>query len=139
MELVELRDFDQKKINNLLNMSVRCIRQFQDSHYQKEYNVYLVETTSQGKFVLKKISFNEYLINDILSQHIHVPIIPKVEKLIHTKDEYWLLVDYIEGDNLSYLKEEQINQMGTSLSLISSYFHTNQNLLKKLLPSFEEQ
>lgn len=139
MELVELSDFDQKKINNLLNMSVRCIRQFQDSRYQKEYNVYLIETTSQVEFVVKKISFNEYLVNNILSRHIKASIIPKVEKLIHTKDEYWLLVDYIEGDNLSCLKEEHIHQMGVSLSLISSYFHANQNLIKKLSPSFEEQ
>lgn len=139
MNFTNVNEQDKDTFNQLLNGDIKTIQRFEDSQFEKKYDVYLVETHSSVKGVLKKISLNEYVINNILKDNLSDPILPVIYELIQSKDGYWLFSEYIEGDDLRVLKPEHVEKLSASLAKICSYFYLNKKLLTSLTPTVDEQ
>lgn len=139
MDYVDISKANQNKFICLIGEEIKDIKQFYDSHYEKEYDVYLIETVSKEKSVLKKVSLNEYTVNKMLKNSQINSMIPNIFNLIQCEDDYWLFSEYIEGENLTVLNTQHIKGISSSLATISSYFYLNRGELYDLSPSFDEQ
>lgn len=120
MELIDINEAEKIKLNQLLNNNLKTIKQFTDTQFDKKYTAYLIETCSGLQAVLKKISLNEYVINNILKENINNSIMPISYELIQSDNDYWLLSEYIKGNDLSVLDSFYIDNLSQSLAEISS-------------------
>lgn len=139
MDFIDVSESDKNSFENLLNKRIKSIKQFHDTHFEKKYDVYLVELNSKTKAVLKKISLNEYTVNNILKENIIDTVIPTIYELIQFDKEYWLLSEYISGESLSILESNHVKNISLSIANISNFFYENIFLLNKLSPVFDEQ
>ncbi|MGY3751070.1 aminoglycoside phosphotransferase family protein [Vagococcus acidifermentans] len=131
---------DKHTIESLANQTIKTFSPITDSRLEKTYNVFLLVTTENKKFILKKITRNEYSLNRILQKHNQFRIMPAIRQTAKDSEgNWWMTTDYVAGDNLSILNPAAAELLGEALAELVSYFWSNPQPLKNISPSIDDQ
>lgn len=129
-----------QQINFLTNMNIKSFNQISNEKLEKIYDAYLLKDKNDKKFVLKKATEKEYLINQLLIKHQFSYLIPE---LIHfSKDSnqtFWITTRYFSGKDLSELPPHLSTSLGSELANLVNYFYHRPDVLDYLTPSIDEQ
>lgn len=92
-----------------------------DPELDKTYDTYLL-TFDNKKCVLKKSTKNEVASNKILSSKKNLFSVPKLLKVYKNDKTDWILIEYVEGNDLQILDKNSAILTGKALAQIASYF-----------------
>lgn len=112
-------------------ISIQCFHDNIDKVVERIYTVYKV-TVNQEKFVLKRTDKYENIIYDKFLQENHLPV-PKMVGHGYINKEYWILLQYIEGNDLKKFNEDMAIKSADALSRTFNMYWIEKNFDENIL------